>query len=129
MFEKILEYINFQKKLMDEFKRLNSSSSDFKYFLDFPRRGHFRLNNEEWSFFRHGLGFRFTRQMPLPHLIIDPHVCPFEYKIVDDWRLLQFLESQSGNTYDKYDIKAQLEKLFLENKLERINSNQYKVIK
>lgn len=129
MLKKIIEYIELQEKLTSELRRLNIGASDFEYFLDFPRKGSFRLNNEEWSFIRHGLGFRFTRLTPYPHIIIDPHVYPFEYGIIDDWRILQFLDSQSANKQDQYDIKEQLEKLFLEHKLKKINSNQYKVIK
>lgn len=54
------------------------------------------------------------------HIIIDSHIFSFKYGMVDRWQLLKLLISQSGNTYDECDIKA---------KLEKINSNQYKVIK
>ncbi|MCO7256522.1 hypothetical protein KSI86_20405 [Dickeya oryzae] len=112
---------------MTEFKKSNPNSVDFKYFIDFPRKGNIALNSEEWSFLRHGLGFRFIRQNPLPHLIVDPHVYPFEYGVIDDWRIQQFLESGTGKLYDKYEIKKNLEELFNKGKLVKFTSNLYKI--
>lgn len=53
----------------------------------------------------------------------------FEYGIVDDWRIQQFLESKFDRFYDKYEIKKSLEDLFLNNKLIKITAHQYKIIK
>jgi hypothetical protein len=127
MYEAILKFVFLQEQLMAEFKKVNSDSVDFEYFIDFPRKGRIALNSEEWSFLRHGLGFRFIRQHPSPHLIVDPHVYPFEYGVIDDWRIQQFLESTSGEILDKYEIKQSLEKLFNKGKLEKLTSNQYKI--
>lgn len=127
MYEKILEYVELQKKITTEFKRLNANCLDFSYLLDFPKKGKFCLNSEEWSFVKHGSGFRFIRIAPLPRIIIHPHVFPFSYKIVDAWRLLQFWQSQTGDIYDEHVIKAQLETLFLDKMLEKINLNQYQI--
>lgn len=77
MYEYILEFVLLQNRLTTELRIVNSNSVDFDYFLDFPRKGTLSLNGEEWEFLRHGLGFRFTRQDLLPHLIVDAHVKPF----------------------------------------------------
>lgn len=127
MYEEILNFVFLQEQLMTEFEKANPDSVDFKYFIDFPRKGKITINSEEWSFLRHGLGFRFIRQNPSPHLIVDSHVYPFEYGVIDDWRIQQFLESISGELYDKYEIKKNLEELFNEGKLEKLTSNQYKI--
>ncbi|ROP48906.1 hypothetical protein EDF81_4648 [Enterobacter sp. BIGb0383] len=127
MYEVILNFIFLQEQLTTELKKANPNSVDFKYFIDFPKKGSVTLNSEGWSFLRHGLGFRFIRQNPSPHLIVDPHVYPFEYGIIDDWRIQQFLESSSSELYDKYKIKRNLEGLFNKGKLEKLTANQYKV--
>ena len=74
-----------------------------------PYKFELPLEGEVWLVFRHGVGFRFVRQVPTPNLVVDAHVDIGNAGRIDAWRLLQFAES-SGSTIALEEVKELIQK-------------------
>ncbi|MFM9928346.1 hypothetical protein VLK31_35625 [Variovorax sp. H27-G14] len=52
------------------------------------------VHGEHWAAQKHGSGVVFTRQAPVPHLVVDMHTAVSEPEVIDPWRVQQFAESK-----------------------------------
>ena len=90
------EFVNFQENLTSVFRAAYPSANDFEFLLDFPKSGVVKHLGAEWQFIKHGVGLKFIRLSPAPHLVIDIHNNFGQTRFTDDWRLKQFNESRAG---------------------------------
>jgi hypothetical protein len=66
------------------------------------------MNGENWDFVKHGVGLRFTRSNPTPHLVIDIYKCFDDPRIVDEYRLAQYLQSTGENLSELEAVAPQI---------------------
>lgn len=88
-----MQFVELQKKLVASFILSHPHVKDMKWLLDFPKRGSIVVNNEQWSFIKHGAGLRFQRTSCNPKLVVDVHAAFDDPEVVDEWRLQQYVES------------------------------------
>lgn len=103
----VLLFVKIQCRLVLAFSSLYPSVKNMEWLLDFPKSGYVFVDGEQWRFVRHGAGLRFERIACEPHWVIDIHKCFNEPKIIDSWRLLQFLES-CGKCMDDLQVQSLL---------------------
>ncbi|WP_432444621.1 DUF6896 domain-containing protein [Rhizobium leguminosarum] len=90
---KIHELLNLQHQLFSAFAQHYPQANDFTLLLNFPRSGAIVVDGRRWNFVKHGVGLRFVRELPAPHLVVEMHDQFGDCAKVDWWRLTLFLES------------------------------------
>lgn len=104
----VLHLVQLQGQLTDTFKKKFPNANDFDWLVNFPKQGIVIIEAELWEFTKHGRGLRFIRKFPRPNYVVDIHTAFGESSYIDDWRLIQFLES-CGKRIEKKDILTFLE--------------------
>jgi hypothetical protein len=99
----IYEFVRIQSELLTTLMSLYPEAKDLTWLLDFPPAGTIELNNEEWTFIKHGAGIRFVRSVD-PRLVIDAHKNISNMRQIDDWRIIQFLESANLQTKNIHEL-------------------------
>jgi hypothetical protein len=99
-------------------------SHDFEWLLDFPKKGRLVVGGSEWGFEKHGAGLRFTRQNPEPQIVVDAHEYFGDPRIVDGWRLSQFLQSIGCDVDDKR-AEVLLQQLYAKGGLTKFSPQRY----
>lgn len=59
----IRSFILVQTALMTTFLETYPDCKDFKFLLDFPKKGYISLDGIKWKFIKHGLGFLFISEV------------------------------------------------------------------
>lgn len=124
MKEYIKEMIQLQNNIMVVFKRLYPEVKDYNLLLNCPRKGKLAVHGQEWLFTKHGKGLKFIRMKPLPQIVVDMHNYFSESDMLDEWRLVQYLDSLNVS-YSKNDISQCLYELTLTQVLKKISEQQY----
>jgi hypothetical protein len=105
----LVSFTNLQQRLLKSLRLAHPNYFANRLLIGVPHKFELPLEHEEWLVFRHGVGFRFVRQMPAPNLVVDAHVDIDNTDRIDAWRLLQFAES-SGSTIELEEIKELIQK-------------------
>lgn len=113
LIDEIKKFVRYQNVLCGAFFLEYPGLKDFRCHLDFPRKGYLKVNNEDWSFRRHGLGILFERYNKVPNIKIDVTNFIDNPNIFDTWRLSIYLNSIGYYAYDS----------ILENEIKRIELN------
>ncbi|RUM08612.1 hypothetical protein EFB14_27745 [Rhizobium fabae] len=106
---KIHELLNLQHQLLSAFSQSYPQANDFTHLLNFPRSGMLAVDGQRWKFAKHGVGLRFEREEPVPHLVVEMHDQFGDCAKVDWWRLTLFLESMGITTQRADAERAVLE--------------------
>ncbi|WP_062266807.1 DUF6896 domain-containing protein [Endozoicomonas arenosclerae] len=119
----IRKFICLQSGLMSEFRRQFPDCQDYRFLLDFPKKGHINYGGYEWSFIKHGAGLLFVNQSN--HQEIDINRSASNPIFFDIQRIKQYFESQKmcSNCIED-DIYAAIE----EGKVIEID-HEYKLLK
>lgn len=122
--EFVTKFVALQRKLISAYIAINPDAKDFKWLLDFKKKGSVVVDGENWDFAKHGVGLRFVRRSCEPHMIVDVHNHLNEPRIVDAWRLLQFSES-NGETVDAKQLSLLLDEMCFAGYLTKTAAGQY----
>lgn len=122
--EYVFVFVELQCQLVLAFMRLYPEAKDFKWLVDFPRRGEMLVNGDQWRFIRHGAGLRFEKITCEPHWVVDVHKNFNEPRIIDEWRILQFFES-CGERVDSCQVSLLLSEMCLKGHLVDQGEGQY----
>jgi hypothetical protein len=119
------ELVKFQEKILDAFAKEFPNLSDHIFLTDYPTRGQLAVDTELWKFQRHGKGVCFRRERPLPAFVVDIHTAIRDPSVVDEWRLLEFLESK-GEPVGKSEIQSSLSLLENHGCLENLGASRFR---
>lgn len=89
----LTQFCQTQAQLIAAFTSLYPEISFTQEVLDLPRKGHIDIKGFSWTFQRHGAGLRFMSAVD--GRVVDMHQNLPRSDVIDAWRLLQYLESQS----------------------------------
>jgi hypothetical protein len=88
----VADFIRLQKRLLTAFSKAYPDVKDMQWLLDFPNKGSVILDGSPWEFVKHGAGLCFSKTSE-PRHVVDVHKFVGKPGYVDDWRIVQFVES------------------------------------
>lgn len=88
----ISEFVELQNNLNCEFRQIYPNVTK-SFSANCPRQGLLSLQEEKWTFYKHGVGVYF--QSEKSYIIVDIHSGFVDYpRAFDAWRLVQYFESK-----------------------------------
>lgn len=119
----VVYFIRLQEILIKTFFIAYPGIKDFDFLLDFPKKGTVFVNDEEWSFIKHGKGVRFLIRNDQKERVVDINDNIKKTRIINIWRLSQYF-SLSNND----EIKELLDEMVESGILQKISEKQYELI-
>jgi hypothetical protein len=98
----IQELVEFQRRLSEALLQRYPEVQGNKWLLGVQIAEDLEIEGERWAAQKHGSGVVFTRQAPVPHLVVDMHTAVSDPEVTDPWRVQQFAESKGqALSYDE----------------------------
>ena len=121
----VLAFVDLQEQLVRAFRSKYPEPKDEEWLLDFPAGGTVKVEGADWGFTKHGAGMRFVRgNLTLPRLVVDVHNQFTNPRIVDVWRLSQFVDSRAESMTNE-EISQLLNSMCKAGELIDIGSGKY----
>lgn len=98
----IIEFIELQTRLVNQFRISFPEVKDLNYLLDCPKTGVIYLNEEKWSFQRHGAGLEF--KLNSLGTIVDVHKWLLHPEYFDEWRLEEYFSTNPNYSRVNLDM-------------------------
>jgi len=115
LIEGIRSFLLLQTGLMTTFLETYPNCKDFKFLLDFPKKGSISIDGIKWKFIKHGLGILFISEI--------------DGKEVDVRRAINILDAFDLNRIEQYfETTSQLFDVLEDKIQEAIDSGQIEVI-
>ena len=119
---KIVYFFQLQNELVEALFKAYPMAKDTKWLLDFPKSGRVQINDDVWSFSKHGAGIKFFMDGVNASKIVDVHnniSCP---ELADTWRLSQYLSLD-----DESQLRVFLNNMVLSGELEKVSDKLYRL--
>lgn len=114
-------FVAIQEKLIKSFMNQYPDVKDYQFLLDFPKQGTIKVDNNIWSFSKHGKGIKFYQDGSPKAKVVDIHCNITEPEIFDLWRLSQYFQLDSDD-----ELKILLDRMVESGDLLFIHDKYYK---
>jgi uncharacterized protein DUF6896 len=125
-FDSVVQVVAFQESLLNAFRAAYREAKDYEWLLDFPLSGELMVEGVRWDFIKHGAGVRFVRRGFEPHVVLDLHRHFGHPRVIDQWRMSQFIESL-GNPLTKERVAELLEEMCKAGDLIHLGNGEYRL--
>ena len=120
--DEIIRFFILQNELINALFNAYPMAKDVEWLLDFPKNGYVHINEDVWSFSRHGKGIRFFKEGSQIGKVVDVHNNISYPELVDIWRLSQYFLLDDEN-----QLKEFLNNMVISGELEKISDKLYRL--